>query len=346
MTAMNEDPGRDGQVPDDLSEEVRRRLHEAVSGIRPAPDALERLREAVPARRRRRRATALTAAATVVVLAIATPMVRTVVLTDQNSTGSESNPAANVDGSGDPSDPNGATAKATGRSSSVGSTVGGAGGGGHSTSGPGQATVSPTALPTAGTLPTSLAPLAPSGGATTATGTVAPTGAPTALAPPPACGVTDLEQGLATGLEPGGPGADGLTYGTVAIRNASKRDCSISGPGIVLVAAPPGNAPVQVSVKMHVTGDPAMKLPDIPPSTGPLVVRPGATYEFKFAWAPTLGTGKDGSCTPGDNPAGPPPPVPSLAYMLADGGVKLAQVTLSAACGGMVYRTDVYPTAG
>jgi hypothetical protein len=336
VTAMNEDPGRpggsSGELPDGLSEEVRRRLHDAVADIQPAPGALERLRVAVPARRRRRRAAGATALATVAVLAIATPVVRTAVLSDQTSqksakTSSQSSAGGGQNDQGENDDDQ----ESRGTIGSSG--VAGSNGNGakpRTTGGP-QATATTTAV---------IAPILPT---TTATATASPTATATSTLPPgaQACEVNDLEQGSGTTLA--APGSDGIAYGAVEVRNVSRRDCTVAGAGIVLVAAAPGNPPVQVQVKFHETGDLAVRLPSVAAPTGPLTVKAGAAYEFQFAWLPTRGTGANGSCTPGDGQAGPPPPIPSLAYMLADGGVKMAEVPLTPACGGVVYRTEVYP---
>lgn len=349
MTAMNDDRGMGGlpdETSDGLPDELRRRLADAVAGIRPAPDALDRLREAVPARRRRRRATALTAVATVAVLGIATPMVRTVVIDDKttqqsgtqsgSAPGVETAPAGDTDG--DPrnfADSRGA----------IGIVGGGTTGGARSTPTVGPTATASAAAPSAGATPRpddSAAPgrQEPSVAPTTATGTVGPTAS--ASAPPaPACTIPDLVQVV---NELGKPGADGVTYGVVEVRNIAKHDCTIVGSGHVMVASPPGNPPIQVSVKVHEAGDAASRLPEVAAATGPLTLRPGSSYEFQFAWQPTAGTGVNGSCTPGDNPPGPPPPEPALAYALADGDVTVAEVRLSAACGGVVYRTLVYAT--
>ncbi|MCF2529169.1 hypothetical protein [Yinghuangia soli] len=356
MTAMNEGSGVGGRLPQDGRpdaggpaapaelEALRRRLQDAVSGIQPAPDALERLRAAVPARRRRRRATVLTVAATVVVLAVATPMVRTVVITDQNAAKSgEANvfptDGSDVPGGEDDGDDNegservGAGANGNGAGSNGGRPPARSG----SPSPGASSSALPGGLPNESPAPGQTAPVMPP---VTTTATVGPTAVPTQL--PPACTINDIEQGAGTGLAAAGP--DGMAYGVVEVRNISRRDCSITGSGNVLVAAAPGNPPIQVSIKMHEAGDPAVRLPAVLPAGQPLVVPAGAAYEFQFAWLATPGPGVGGSCTPGDNPPGPPPPVPALGYMLADGGVKIAEVPLTAACGGVVYRTDVYLT--
>lgn len=355
MSAMNEDPGAaggrsDDGMPDGLPFELRRRLNDAVSDIRPAPDALDRLRAAVPARRRRRRAMVLTTVGTVAVLAVATPVVRTAVITDQTS--QKSGTQADADSGEDVENADGNGADDDGRGGNDGHGSLGSSSSGKDDDDNSRPSVSPlttpatpTSLPTFGLIPTPPAPGQPTATAgptvtpTTATATVGPTGA-TTPPPVPACTVNDLEQGPATVL--GSAGSDGIAYGVVEIRNTSRRDCSIGGPGNVMVATAPGNPPIQVSVIVHQSSDPAVRLPEVAAPTGPLTVRKGAAYEFQFAWQPTAGTGVGGSCTPGDNPPGPPPPVPALGYALADGGVKLADVRLTAACGGVVYRTDVY----
>ncbi|NUU24764.1 MAG: hypothetical protein HOV68_25160, partial [Streptomycetaceae bacterium] len=285
MTAMNEDPGLGGGRPDDeLPAQLRRRLHDAVADISPAPDALDRLRDAVPARRRRRRAVMMTTAATVVVLAVATPMVRTMVITDQNTQNSGNGtetlpntaPGADTGDAGEETDDDG------GGTLGIGSVGGIAGSGGARPSPSQQPAASPSATPSS-VLP-SFAPSylpglpLPTDGVTAASASAAPS----ASTPPPvpACTVDDLEQGTGTHL--GQAGSDGIAYGVVEIRNISKRDCSVTGQVNVMVASPPGNPPIQVSVKVHQQGDPAVRLPEVSATTGPLTVRQGATYEFQF----------------------------------------------------------------
>ncbi|HSA51571.1 MAG TPA: hypothetical protein VLH10_15870 [Yinghuangia sp.] len=352
MTAMNDDRGMGGRpgdgMPDDgLPDELRRRLADAVSEIRPAHDALDRLREAVPARRRRRRATALTAVATVAVLGIATPMVRTVVITDETTqqSGSKTDSAQDSEAAATGGESGGTQTFSDGRDP-VGSTISGGGttSGSRNTPKAEPSASAPAAAASPGlTLPpdqsTASGQPLPTVPPTTATGTVGPTASPSDP-PAPACTIPDLVQ--VGGNELGTPGADGVTYGVVEVRNVAQHDCTIVGSGHVMVASPPGNPPIQVSVKIHEAGDPASRLPEVPAPVGPLTLRPGASYEFQFAWQPTAGTGVNGSCTPGDNPPGPPPPEPALGYALADGDVTVAEVRLSAACGGVVYRTDVY----
>ncbi|MYV98863.1 hypothetical protein [Streptomyces sp. SID3343] len=329
---MTNDPRTSGPDPDDLAEAVRRRLHEAVADVRPAPDALDRLRVAVPARRRRRRATTTGAIGLAAALIVAAPMLRTATQPDDTAESNvgQTNATKPVEGDARPAPTN------------DGLTVGGAGAVGQSVP-PSRPPASPTAGATASPTPTT----SPSGQSTASTQptvpvTAPPTSAPPASSapppppPPPACQTTDL---IGEDARIGTLGANGLAYGVLQLRNAAAKDCAVSGPGVVVVSSPPGNPVVQVSVVDHVRGDVATALPQPVSSASGITLKHDQTYEFQFAWQPQAPR-EDGTCAVD----APPAPEPALGYTLASGDFTVAKVRLTPTCGGTLYRTDIYRT--
>ncbi|WP_406297447.1 DUF4232 domain-containing protein [Embleya sp. NBC_00888] len=322
---MTNTPGTLGPDPDDLEAEVRRRLHAAVADVRPASDALDRLRVAVPARRRQRRVATLGAAGLAAALLIGTPVLRTVV---DGGDGSKSN----VGGIRSSSSAVNATEPLPGPSEGMSAGIPGGAGqshpatrGGTPTSGSG-ASIAPTSGQSAGV------------GQTVPPATSAPPSGSTPPAKPtPACATTDLS-GEDARLGP--IGADGLAYGVLQVRSNAAKDCQVTGPGVVSVVSPPGNPIVQVTVLQHKAGDDAAALPVLPETSGTVIVlRPGQEYEFQFAWKPQA-PGADGTCA-ADSPKAS---VPALGYALIANDFNVAKVTLTPTCGGTVYRTDIYRT--
>ncbi|MGC0422216.1 hypothetical protein [Embleya sp. AB8] len=322
---MTNDPGTLGPDPDDLAAEVRRRLHEAVADVRPASDALDRLRVAVPVRRRRRRAATFGAAGLVAVLLVGTPVLRTVVTGDDSK--------SNVGGIRSSSSAVNATEPLPGPSEGVSAGLPGGAGQSHPASRGGTPTTGSGA---------SIAPSSgQSAGATTGQTALPATSAPpTETVPPvkpvPACLTTDL---LGEDAHLGPVGSDGLAYGVLQVRSNAAKDCQVAGPGVVVVVSPPGNPIVQVTVSQHASGDEAVALPVPSSSAGGITLRRGQAYEFQFAWKPQA-PGTDGTCGVG----APKAPVPALGYALATNDFNVAKVTLTSTCGGTVYRTDIYRT--
>lgn len=332
---MTNDPGTHGPTPDELADEVRRRLHAAVSDVRPSSDALDRLRAAVPARRRQRRVAILGAATLAALVLAGTPLLRTAVDADD---GSESNlgrtnvtltetspvtmePSSSVGGvsagvpgtvdSAEPSPP-GEVLPVVTTSSAPPPTV--------EPSAPPEQTVTPPLSASSSPPPTPTTP------------------APVPTKPPPVspCQATDL---FGEDAHLGTVGADGLAYGVLQVRSNASRDCAVAGPGAVVVVSPPGNPIVQVSVVEHVDGDVATQLPEPASSVGGITLKKGQAYEFQFAWQPQA-PGADGTC----GVDAPPAPVPALGYTLVSGDFNVANVTLTSTCGGTLYRTDIYRT--
>jgi hypothetical protein len=330
---VTNDPRTLGPDPDNLAQEVRRRLHEAVADVQPAPDALERLRVAVPARRRRRRAATAGAIGLAAALIVGTPVLRTAVHTGDSTESNvgQTNATKSVVGDAHPTSVSG-----------DGLTVGGAGAVGQSA-----APTARSAPPTAGSTAAPTTTTSPSGQSTASTqptvpATTAATSAPATSAQPPAppptpaCQAVDLigEDALL-----GPVGANGLAYGVLQLRSAAAKDCVVSGPGVVVVSSPPGNPVVQVSVVNHTRGDVATGLPEPAASAPGITLKRGQTYEFQFAWQPQAPR-EDGTCAVD----APPAPVPALGYTLASGDFNVAKVTLTSTCGGTLYRTDIYRT--
>ncbi|GCD97163.1 hypothetical protein [Embleya hyalina] len=322
---MKNDPGTLGPDPDDLAAEVRRRLHQAVSDVQPAPDALDRLRAAVPARRRQRRMATLGAAGLAAAILVGTPVLRTAVTGGEDS-------RSNVGGVHPSSSVVNATEPLPGPSDGVSAGLPGAGQtrpasrGSSPTSGSGSST-------------------APTGGQTAGTGTgqsvppsssVSPSETAPPVKPPPACRTVDMS-GEDARLGP--VRADGLAYGVLQVRSNAAKDCVVTGPGVVVVVSPPGNPIVQVTVVQAPSPDAATALPVPSSSAQGITLRPGQAYEFQFAWKPQP-PGADGTCAAD----APKAPVPALGYALAADDFNVAKVTLTPTCGGTVYRTDIYRT--
>jgi len=328
---VTNDPGTHGPHPDDLADEVRRRLHAAVSDVRPSSDALDRLRAAVPARRRQRRVATFGVATLAALVLAGTPVLRTAVDTDggsesnigkTNSTAIETTPVTV-----EPTAEGGVSAGVPGTVDSVEPTPD---------------DVVPVAT-TSGT-PTQASPTTEPSAPPSPEETVVPpviepptrTPPPTKPPPAPSCQATDLFAGDA---RLGAVGADGLAYGVLQVRSNASHDCAVAGPGVVVVVSPPGNPIVQVSVVEHVAGDVATALPAPASSAGGITLARGQAYEFQFAWQPQP-PGADGTC----GVDAPPAPVPALGYTLVSGDFNVAKVTLTSTCGGTLYRTDIYRT--
>ncbi|WP_406284975.1 hypothetical protein [Embleya sp. NBC_00896] len=324
---MTNDPGTLGPDPDDLAEEVRRRLHEAVADVRPASDALDRLRVAVPARRRQRRVAVLGAAALAAALLLATPVLRT-------AGNSGDNPSSTKLGGVNASSPVDAATELP-PAAHDGMSAGVPGASGHSSP------ATHSGAPTTG----AGGSIAPTNGQNAGSGTgqpqtsassAPPSESPAPPKPVPACLTNEL---FGEDARLGPVGTDGLAYGVLQVRSNARKDCRVAGPGVVTVFSPPGNPVVQVSVVQHVAGDAATRLPQPVSSESGITLKSGQVYEFQFAWQPQA-PGADGTCAAD----APKAPVPALGYALAAGDFNVARVTLTPTCGGTVYRTDIYRT--
>ncbi|GHF62330.1 hypothetical protein GCM10010218_49750 [Streptomyces mashuensis] len=344
-----ERPG-DGRDPMDGAA-LRRLLQGAVGDLEPAPDALERLRQAVPARRARRRQVAVGAAAAVILGATAVPVLIRVATTGATEGGHSANAASSHQRTHEITD---------GRQD-----AGGPGAPGMRPIGPDGRTHSEQEKGERGRRTTTTpGPASPSSG----TPGTPPTAAPTLVASSPSCDRNQLGQGTGT---VGTADKDGRIYGAFRVVNVSHSVCAVSGSGVV-AARPQGNAESsRLTVIDHTPGDAAVGLPD--PATEPsqVILQPGQAYEIKFAWIPAADGGPSGcakttaptpSAAPSQGaPAGAAPQAPGeqqtqqpapdnataakptasvvLTHTPDVGQPQAADATLPDACAGTIYRT-------
>lgn len=344
-----EDQGPDGLDSDELA--LRRILQDAVQEIEPRDGTLEHLRRAVPARRARKRQALVGAAAAVLFVGTAVPALVHV----SNSGGANVN-SSNA-GHGEQAQGGAGQGKETQGGES---TSGGSSGGGHSQGKGGDQGKD----------------------AGSGTGRGAGTGGSddplaTSTAGVPACTAGQL--GVA-GQQAGGPDSSGAVYGTFRFSNISTADCTVTGPGSVSLSAAGAADATKVGQLRHVAGDPAAGLPDPSQEVAALVLKPGGSYEVKFAWVPSATCPSTGDSNGGGSGGPDPTPDPTAsdgsggtttgtstggdtgtsAQLLgedpaADGSVTVsnttgaaaptAAVTVSNACAGTVYWTGVLPVA-
>ncbi|MFF7726384.1 hypothetical protein [Streptomyces sp. NPDC008001] len=338
-------PGMDEQT-------LRQLLQGAVGDLEPAPDSLEHIRRAVPARRTRRRQVLVGAAAALILGGTALPAVVHVATTQDavedrhantassrhapEETGTE--PEGGSDGAGRPDegearnhDDKREERKEEGKKGNE----------------PKPAGSSPAGVPPA---PTN-----------------------TFAAVSPTCDRDQLGKGSGT---VGPADRAGRVYGAFRVVNVSRAVCTVGGPGTV-AASPRGSAESgRVSVVDHTPGDAATGLPD--PTTEPseVILQPGQAYEVKFAWIPAGDGGRNGcpKSTAGPSPApssgggasaspagsgtapqqqsivpdSPPPTHPPsvvLSHTPDVGEPAIADAKIDDACAGTVYRTGPIVTA-
>ncbi|KUL46834.1 hypothetical protein [Streptomyces regalis] len=339
-----DDQGPEGLDSDELA--LRRMLQHAVEEIEPRDGTLDHLRRAVPARRARKRQALVGVAAAALFVGTAVPALVHV----SNSTGSDVNPS--VAGHGEQAQGGSGQGEETegGESTSGGSSgkTEDQGKGSEkdedkgTSTGPGTGSGSPddpSATGPAGTVACTADQLGTSGG--------------TAALPDPS----------------------GAVYGTFTFSNVSTVDCTVSSPGTVALATA-GAADGKVTDARHVAGDAAAGLPDPAQELTSLVLKPGDSYQVKFAWVPseTCPTTSDpsGGGTGGNDPSPTPTPTEDntgttdgtstggdtgtttqlmTEDTTADGSVTVsntteaagptASVTVSNACAGIVYWTGV-----
>ncbi|NJP42807.1 hypothetical protein [Actinacidiphila epipremni] len=351
-TARTAGPAAYAELDESAQEEALRDLfHAAVSGLSPAPEALDQLRRAVPARRQHRRQALAGSVAALLLFGAAVPAL----VHAANTRGSAAAAPAGMAGT------HAAHPDEDGRMDSWGATGDpGQDRDGQDDDGSGQHSAAqggddPSALPTSpGVLPPQAAP---------------------------ACSSSQLGRGSSNA---GVPDGAGRVYGWFRVANVSASPCAVPpGPGTVDVIAEGPADPSQISVVNHTAGDPASGLPT-PPDDEPLILAPGQTYEVAFAWVPAA-TGPGGcpppttppttpSATPTptdtgvpapggtsaaenpmapDSPPGGPPGGPSsgtvqpaaisLTHTPAAGAPLIVGPTLQGACAGTVYTTSPIP---
>jgi hypothetical protein len=314
--------GSGGDGVDFDTDELRRRMHEAVNHIEPAGDSLERLRHAVPARRRRRSAVmaGTSALAFVAICAVATHGAPGWVASVTRSV----ERTATIGGAG------GASEQGNGTNGSSASEQQGR------TGGAGDPSVSASGTANAGesaTTPTPRPSL-----------TMSPRPGSPALPP---CGAAMLSQPtIATDSV-----VNGVTYGHVD--GTVQKACNLAEQPSVAVVSTESSAPTVATVpnsSAHYQG-----LPDVTSTASTIALTTGSSYEFQFAWVPAScpsaqgssseGTGADSSQPPATPTPTDSPTAQATTYQLsytATANGPTGTMTLSAACGATVYVTDVY----
>ncbi|WP_051970158.1 hypothetical protein [Kitasatospora azatica] len=275
---------------------LRALLHRAVAGVQPAPDALPRIRSAVPARRARYRHAWTGAVLIALVSAVAVPTLQGLGAL-QLSDGSA--PSAGLAPGGEASTATGGTHRHS-SNPSVPVPVPAQGGSASATSS------APATDPGATGAPSP----SPSTVAASASGTAS---APTT----PGCAPGDLGGATAT-AQPAD--SSGRVYGVFSVANVSGHACLLAAPGPISATAT-GAGTVQVVA--HTTGDPATALPP-PGPTAPTarLLSAGGGYQLRFAWVPdttcptngqnavppaaTSGASPTTSSSGGPSPAGSP----------------------------------------
>ncbi|KWW97437.1 hypothetical protein TH66_17420 [Carbonactinospora thermoautotrophica] len=257
-------------------DELRRRLNEAVGGIAPAPDALERLRRGVPRRRRMRRAAAAGTGLCVLTLGALGVLNTGLLDKSRESIVRLADPAGSQQGRGIPrgGEIHGDTSQYPGH---------------HQAASPRPGTARPG---TPGTLP----PLAhPAPSATLVPSVPAPDVTATPVQPQPCTSGELLDTGAGE-VKPQPDGKSGV--GFFEYRNSGQQPCSVGGargPAKVTVVDPTsgGEVPFQPGGS---TGGP-QGMADVPQDRL-VVVPPGGEVRFQFGWtAATDQSGAPERCT-------------------------------------------------
>ncbi|MFF7854372.1 hypothetical protein [Streptomyces sp. NPDC007904] len=275
--------GPDEQSPEGLGSDeltLRTMLHQAVREVEPSDGTLDYLRRAVPARRARKRQALVGMAAAALFVGTAVPALVHV----SNSTGPDANPSAvghasqTQGGTGEGKEQDGGQDTGGGPSDTV--QDGGKGDEKDKDEG-GAGTGSSTGV-TEGADPSS-----------------------SSVDGMPACTAAQLGPAVPNSA---GPDSVGTVYGSFRVTNVSTASCTVGDPGGVSVAALGAADPAKVTTTRHVAGDAASGLPDPSLEAGQVVLKPGASYEVKFAWVPSEPCPTAGGDTGG---TGDPSPDPS-----------------------------------
>ncbi|MFF8102595.1 hypothetical protein ACF07S_23080 [Streptomyces sp. NPDC016640] len=334
----------EGLDPDEL--ELRTLLHRAVREVEPGDGTLDYLRRAVPARRARRRQALVGAAAAALFLGTAVPAVVHV----SHTTGSEASPSA----VGHASQAQGGTGE------------GKDGGGGESATGGSSDRVESSDKDDKKDEDKDDG--ASTGSSTgTAEGAAPSAGTSSGL---PACTAAQLGPASVTSSAPDSTGA---VYGSFRVTNVSTATCTVDGPGFVNATAQGAADATRVGSARHVAGDAAAGLPDPSLEMAQLGLKPGTSYEVRFAWVPSdtcpapggETDGGTGEPSPDPTPTAPPtttngadagPDSGTTAQLVledgaADGSVAVtytastgsgsATATVGNACAGTVYWTGL-----
>lgn len=298
----------------DDEEALRALFHEAVRDLRPAPDTLEHLRRAVPARRLHRRQAMAGSVAALLLVGAAVPAL-------VHAAGAAGGPTAAPAGPGGtrtPQPDDDGRADAWGTSGDAGKDRSGQdqGSSGRQTSA--------------------------SGGDGSSAGAATSPSLPPDAAPP--CSAVQLGKGSSSAV----PDPDGHVHGWFRVSNVSTSACTVPpGPATVNVLARGAADPALIRVVDHTTGDAAPELPPPADTDQPLVLAPGQTYEVAFAWVPA-DTGPGGCPPPSSPPASPtatPTPTDTAGAAAANAGSTPAAELDASADGGQSAGTPTGTTA-
>ncbi|MCQ4084405.1 hypothetical protein NGB36_28445 [Streptomyces sp. RB6PN25] len=243
---------------------LRRLLHDAVRDIEPQPQALNRLRQAIPARRARRRQAMVGAAAGVLLVGTAVPVLVHTATGGGLDTANTTNASASQ-------------TIGTGRGGQGGNELGGDSGAAAGTLG----SDSGASGATGGGKPSASASDASPGTGAAPSGTLA--------AALPLCARAQLGNGSA---QTAVPDSQGRVYGSFTVLNTSNISCTVAGGDQITVAGEGGTDASKIRVVDHTAGDPATGLPGS--AALPLILAPGKGYKVEFAWIPAAGGGTTG----------------------------------------------------
>ena len=273
-----EDQGPEGFDSDELA--LRRMLQQAVQEIEPRDGTLDHLRRAVPARRARKRQALVGMAAACLFVGTAVPALVHV----SNSTDTSVN-SSNA-GHGEQAQGGAGQGKETEGGEST------SGGSAGKTEDKGKGSEKDEDKGT-GTGPGSGSSGSGDSSATSPVGVAA-------------CTADQLGGSGTTEV----PDSSGAVYGTFSFSNISTADCSVSGPGTIGLA--PGGAAdgAKITDLRHVAGDPAAALPDPSVELTSLVLKPGGSYQVRFAWVPSEACPTTNDPT-GGSTGGPDDPTPT-----------------------------------
>ncbi|WP_327736596.1 hypothetical protein OG749_25315 [Streptomyces nojiriensis] len=345
-------------------DELRILLRGAVEGLQPSADALERLRDAVPARRTRNRRAAFVGAAAAVLLAGSAIPAALHLTAAEGAATDHPAMAGHGEATGDKHHPLGSDPHQNGFGSqarpphSFGEVPSASGVTGQ----PNATAVPPANGLTAGPsgAGTSAGP-AGSGGPVAGSGPLPPVAAPGV----PGCGADQL--GVVGSAR--APETDGRVYGSFRVTNVSAQGCAVTGQDTLTAAPAPGTgagSAAAVAVVGHTAGDPASGLLPDPAAAAPaLVLPPNTAYEVRFAWVPSGQTCAPaspdaGGKAPQTDPAGAtggagsgpavepqagatPAPAGVAVSHTPQSGATTTRTTIPEACGGTVYRTGAIP---
>lgn len=335
----------DGLHGDELA--LRRLLQQAVQEIQPGDAALERLRHAVPARRARKRQALVGMAAAALLVGTAIPA-----LVHVAGSGGDSDARPSIIGAGSNQPSQGDTGGSKDR---------GEHGKGDKVKDKEDKKDKKEEKGKEGKGKDGKGKDGKQGGAT---GGPDPTDDDTDAVSSPSCDAAQL--GATGSVAPAE--ANGTVYGTFRISNTSGNSCTVSSAGSVNAAALGAADPTNVNVVDHTAGDAATGLPDPAQESSALVLKPGASYEVRFAFVPSgtcpsdggdpspnptpsdTGGGNGGSGSESGAPGGATTQlVPEegtedgkvAVSLTAEPGSPSAGATVPNACAGTVYKTGV-----